>query len=783
MLKETAVKKKEALWCWLVPLFLLVGLCGVWCLLSAGGSLWVNWLWPVALAFGLLTMVGGMLRFRPGWLKWALLVWLLLLGIFLFLFWDTLAPQWTPLLNHLLQKNPPLVEVTALLSFLTAALLWVMVFCLWAKQTWLVWLGVTALLLVPTLFGGSLSWPAFLCLAVFQAAFAALVYGQRQVSHGHRVVLQGREGGLSLKQSSLSGVALALSLLLVSLLLVHWFGAPLYRLAGRVQYQVTQLQQMVLPIASPSVVSSGLINRGSMIHSDEEQIAAYTDRLPTETLYLKGFTGGDYLGGSWEEAEETDLFQQLEQQMGDGWENRAATAFQYLYYNLNQWTNRQTSLTPRSLTLKGSYGRDNSWYPPYYYSWSNSNRLPDGCSFTYYQSSEVDIQWERLDSSHGYSPSDYQRLQSGYQDLARSAYTQVPEELVPQLVALCRENPQDNLEETIRFVRSVLQDRIRYTTSPESIPYQADPVEYVLFESHEGYCQHFASAAVLMFRLYGIPARYVSGYLVEPGAFQRQAYQQYCAVITGGNAHAWAEIFLEDRGWVPVEVTFSGGWTDDFVEELSPQLSQPLSETSSSSSQTESQLTSSALSPQEDVETPEGNGFSLPGWFWWMFGGILGAMALVLLALIWRVFRLSRFRLRNLERKSSFWEKFFRKREQNRLIRALRSRGLGPPPPRDGLRRQWGELVWVLRFGGFLKQTNLPPEELMSRRPETNPFLSPQETRELLDLFRQAAYGKTPLTPAQMRQVRRDYLQTARGVYRSLPWYRKLWFKWVRVAL
>ena len=63
-----------------------------------------------------------------------------------------------------------------------------------------------------------------------------------------------------------------------------------------------------------------------------------------------------------------------------------------------------------------------------------------------------------------------------------------------------------------------------------------------------GYCVHFASAATLLLRLQGIPARYVSGYALSiPESGQAQALDS--------NAHAWVEIYLEGYGWYPVEVT------------------------------------------------------------------------------------------------------------------------------------------------------------------------------------------------------------------------------------
>jgi hypothetical protein len=93
-------------------------------------------------------------------------------------------------------------------------------------------------------------------------------------------------------------------------------------------------------------------------------------------------------------------------------------------------------------------------------------------------------------------------------------------------------------------------------------------VEYFLSESHVGYCQHFASAGVLLLRQMGIPARYASGYIVKSGSFFKNADGDgYTAVVTDRAAHAWAEIYLEDIGWVPVEMTpgfslagSSGSW-------------------------------------------------------------------------------------------------------------------------------------------------------------------------------------------------------------------------------
>ena len=96
---------------------------------------------------------------------------------------------------------------------------------------------------------------------------------------------------------------------------------------------------------------------------------------------------------------------------------------------------------------------------------------------------------------------------------------------------------------------------IYYEMNEIIMDYTEVPAEYFLLEGREGYCQHFASAAVLMYRLYGVPARYAAGYAVSPSSFVRQPDGFYLAEVTDESADAWPEIFVEDYGWIPIEVT------------------------------------------------------------------------------------------------------------------------------------------------------------------------------------------------------------------------------------
>ncbi len=105
-------------------------------------------------------------------------------------------------------------------------------------------------------------------------------------------------------------------------------------------------------------------------------------------------------------------------------------------------------------------------------------------------------------------------------------------------------------------VASYLASHMSYSLKLDTLPWNADPIEYALTESHEGYCMHFASAATLLLRQAGIPARYVSGYAVESNAFVKDMETgTYKAKVGDFMAHAWVEVYLDNIGWVDIEVT------------------------------------------------------------------------------------------------------------------------------------------------------------------------------------------------------------------------------------
>lgn len=99
-----------------------------------------------------------------------------------------------------------------------------------------------------------------------------------------------------------------------------------------------------------------------------------------------------------------------------------------------------------------------------------------------------------------------------------------------------------------------MRNHTSYSLDLPELPKGTDPIEFFLGTSRQGYCMHYASASVMLLRELGVPARYVSGYVA--GNFKRNPDTlNYEAVVLDSAAHAWVEIYLENFGWLPVEVT------------------------------------------------------------------------------------------------------------------------------------------------------------------------------------------------------------------------------------
>ena len=104
----------------------------------------------------------------------------------------------------------------------------------------------------------------------------------------------------------------------------------------------------------------------------------------------------------------------------------------------------------------------------------------------------------------------------------------------------------------VRYSQAILawirQEQFSYTLSPP--PLQQQRIDDFLFRTKAGFCEHYASAFVNLMRMAGIPARLVVGYQGGKAAPDGKTWE-----VRQLDAHAWAEIWLDGRGWVRVDPT------------------------------------------------------------------------------------------------------------------------------------------------------------------------------------------------------------------------------------
>ncbi len=105
------------------------------------------------------------------------------------------------------------------------------------------------------------------------------------------------------------------------------------------------------------------------------------------------------------------------------------------------------------------------------------------------------------------------------------------------------------VQQAAAAIASYVRSSAKYSLKTPEMPGDTlDFVRWFLEESDTGYCVHFASSAVVLLRSVGIPARYVTGYMVKlSGKGETE--------VMATDAHAWVEYYLPGVGWMVLEVT------------------------------------------------------------------------------------------------------------------------------------------------------------------------------------------------------------------------------------
>lgn len=117
-----------------------------------------------------------------------------------------------------------------------------------------------------------------------------------------------------------------------------------------------------------------------------------------------------------------------------------------------------------------------------------------------------------------------------------------------QLAEEIRSRAGSDAERVTATLDYLRRGKYEYTLSPALLG--TNSIDEFLFDTRQGYCEHYSSAFVFLMRAIGIPARVVTGY--QGGELNPV---DGFLTVRQSDAHAWSEVWLPGRGWVRVDPT------------------------------------------------------------------------------------------------------------------------------------------------------------------------------------------------------------------------------------
>ncbi len=155
---------------------------------------------------------------------------------------------------------------------------------------------------------------------------------------------------------------------------------------------------------------------------------------------------------------------------------------------------------------------------------------------------------------------DYAEAEKEYRDFVYHNYLYIPANIESLIIeAFHEENDADKekdgngIYQTAVTIRKKLEILVSYEKNMRDIPAEQEPVKWFLTQTGKGNEALYATAATFAFRSYGIPARYVEGYLYRGNQNRDTIGQKY--ILTDEQAHAWTEVYMDGIGWIPIDTT------------------------------------------------------------------------------------------------------------------------------------------------------------------------------------------------------------------------------------
>ncbi len=304
------------------------------------------------------------------------------------------------------------------------------------------------------------------------------------------------------------------------------------------------LRNSLFPPKDHKLTHDGELGNIGKIDFDGSTLLEVTMPADASTLYLKGFTGSDYNGTGWKEYTfEPKLVSKI---------TSAEFIPMRILHDYDAFSGLETDfiiVRNTSLSPKARY------YPSYAAGLLES----DGIRRKYWGYFPSGAWQSRVieDARYTVLPNELAEDEKTLRDAAYRDFLYVPRSFD------CAEDffsayDGEGLTDELSYIRTKLDGECEYTLESGRKPPGKDFAKWFLTENKKGSCTHFATAAVLLCRSRGIPARYCEGFIISPrdAGEDAELTDGYITLSVPDNrAHAWAEIYIDGYGWMVFEST------------------------------------------------------------------------------------------------------------------------------------------------------------------------------------------------------------------------------------
>lgn len=343
-------------------------------------------------------------------------------------------------------------------------------------------------------------------------------------------------------------------------------------------------------------LNHGRIGNVGIIHMDYETDLEVTFvPLNNERQYLRNYIGVSYSGTSWDNSYSRlrKYLNLLDEQSPDDKTYFASFAAKVLNAKYIQG---EFPAVKSKMVIEIIDGSGKDHYSPYYLDYKDHKNVYNvgtdvniETNTSFYD--PVSLWYFPYENLTGYplneyingegimEDSDLMAENAYYHRVAKSEYLEVPEECQETVQNIIYEYNLEKDDPRLVFqIQKMFRENYEYSLMPGSTPKGEDYVSYFLEGNKKGFCAHFSSAAIMILRELGIPARYVEGYVIDWGDVQdgevldenvdewinmygenvderMEGLKVVRTQISDAKAHAWAEMYVEGFGWVPVDVT------------------------------------------------------------------------------------------------------------------------------------------------------------------------------------------------------------------------------------